>query len=217
MRLKHVKGAEDRIADSPYVLDDEEGRAGTWHEIFGNDNPIYLELGMGKGKFLMENAVLLPDINYIGVEKYPSVLLRAIEKRESESYCNLTNIQFLCINAEHLGKIFEKDEISRIYLNFSDPWPKERHAKRRLTSRRYFKRYEEILKENGLVEFKTDNPELFTFSLEEVEASGWELIASTIDLHNDPVLNEGNIMTEYEQKFSEQGHAICKLIAKPKQ
>lgn len=216
MRLKHVKGAEDHIAASPYVLDDEEGRAGTWHDIFGNDHPIYLEIGMGKGRFLMEQAILHPENNYVGMEKYPSVLLRAIQKRDTEPYCNLTNIQFLCVNAEHLNKIFAKGEVAGIYLNFSDPWPKERHAKRRLTSRRYFKRYEDVLVSDGLVEFKTDNVELFTFSLEEVEASGWELLASTIDLHHDPVLNEGNIMTEYEQKFSEQGHAICKLIAKKK-
>ena len=216
MRLKHVKGAEDRIAESPYVLDDEEARAGTWHEIFGNNNPIYLEIGMGKGKFILENAKLHPEINYVGMEKYPSVILRAIEKRQSEEYSDLKNIQFLCVNAEHLNKIFDREEVSHIYLNFSDPWPKERHAKRRLTSRWYFKRYADVLKKGGLVEFKTDNPDLFTFSLEEVEASGWNLVASTIDLHNDPVLNEGNIMTEYEQKFSEQGHAICKLIAENK-
>lgn len=217
MRLKHVKGAEERIETSEYVVDDEEARAGTWRERFGNDHPIHLEIGMGKGRFLLELATRNPDINYVGIERYSSVLIRAIQKREQEEYKDLTNIYFICTDAQNIQKIFAKDEIDRIYLNFSDPWPKERHAKRRLTSRRYLRRYEDILKRDGVIEFKTDNTVLFQFSLEEVEAAGWELLASTTDLRNDPVLSAGNVMTEYEEKFSAKGVAVCKLIARQRQ
>jgi len=213
MRLKHVKGAEERIAESPYVIDDSQELAGTWHERFGNDHPIHLEIGMGKGRFLMELAVMHPEINYIGIEKYPSVLLRAVQKREQEKYRDLSNIFFLCIHAEDIRRVFAGKEISRIYLNFSDPWPKERHAKRRLTSRQYLRRYEDILSPDGRIEFKTDNAALFTFSLEEIEAAGWIVTGSTLDLHNDPVMGRNNIMTEYEEKFSAEGKPVCKLTA----
>lgn len=216
MRLKHVKGAEERVVTSPYVVNADKELAGTWQERFGNDHPIYLEIGMGKGRFLMENAVKNPDINYIGIEKFSSVMVRAIQKRDQEEYRNLQNIFFMRINAEEICKHFTQNEISRIYLNFSDPWPKERHAKRRLTSRQFLRRYEDILSEDGHIEFKTDNAALFTFSLEEIEAAGWELVSSTADLHNDLQLSRNNIMTEYEEKFSTEGIPVFKLIAKQK-
>ena len=158
----------------------------------------------------MELARRNPDINYLGMERYSSVLLRALQKMEEEP---LPNLYFLCEDAAELPEMFATGELNRIYLNFSDPWPKDRHAKRRLTSRQFFARYDAILKPDGRLEFKTDNQDLFTFSLEEIPEAGWHLDASTRDLHHDSVLNEGNIMTEYEEKFSSKGNPICKLIA----
>ena len=212
MRLRNVKGSREAIQESIYVVHEEETRAGSWHDIFGNDHPIHIEIGMGKGRFLMELAAKNPDINYVGIEKYSSVLIRALEKM-SEMETPLANIRFVRMDAEAITKVFGAGEVERIYLNFSDPWPKDRHAKRRLTSRQFFARYDEVLAPEGHLEFKTDNQDLFTFSLEEIPEAGWHLDASTRDLHHDPVLNEGNIMTEYEEKFSSLGNPICKLIA----
>lgn len=210
MRLRNIPGADEAIASSPYCIQEPTRQKGLWHEVFANDHPIQIEIGMGKGQFLMQLAKEHPEINYVGIERYSSVLLRALQKMEVEP---LGNIRFLCIDAMMLTEIFDKGEVDKIYLNFSDPWPKDRHAKRRLTSRQFFARYDEILKPKGVVEFKTDNHDLFTFSLEEVEAAGWILTAHTFDLHQDAVLNEGNIMTEYEEKFSALGNPIHKLIA----
>ena len=155
-----------------------------------------------------------PSINYIGIERYSSVLLRALERFDNdEEYKDVNNIRFICMDATNLPEVFAVGEIDKIYLNFSDPWPKARHAKRRLTSKQFFERYDKILAFDGVVEFKTDNRELFDFSLEQVELAGWVLLAKTYDLHNDPTLSRGNVMTEYEEKFSGQGHPIHKLIA----
>ena len=212
MRLRNIPGADEAIADSPHCIQEPMAEKGRWHLIFGNENPIHIEIGMGKGQFIMKLAKEHPDINYIGIERYSSVLLRALQKMEIEP---LPNIRFLCMDASIITEVFDKEEVAKIYLNFSDPWPKERHAKRRLTSRQFFERYDKILAGNGVVEFKTDNKDLFEFSLEEVtEAEGWTLLAHTFDLHHDPVLNEGNVMTEYEEKFSSLGHPIHKLIAR---
>lgn len=210
MRLRNVKGARDVMASSEYVFADPENMAGTWQDIFGNENPVHIEIGMGKGKFITTLAGLNPDINYVGIEKYSSVLIRAVEKQNE---LQLPNLKFIRMDAELITNIFGKDEVDQIYLNFSDPWPKDRHAKRRLTSKEFFARYNEILKKDGEVHFKTDNRDLFDFSLEEVENAGWKLKAHTFDLHNDEVLNAGNIMTEYETRFSEEGKPINKLIA----
>ena len=210
MRLRHIKGAEEQIAESPYVIQEPELHKGSWNQVFGNDNPIQIEVGMGKGRFIMELAQQNPDINYIGIERYSSVLLRGLQKR---AQLELNNIYFMCIDAKNMADYFAPGEVDKIYLNFSDPWPKDRHAKRRLTSRQFFARYDQILKKEGHLEFKTDNQDLFTFSLEEVPEAGWKLDASTRDLHHDAVLNEGNVMTEYEEKFSSKGNPICKLIA----
>ena len=213
MRLRNIPGSREAIAESQYVIHEEETRAGSWHEIFGNDHPIYIEIGMGKGQFLMELARRNPDINYVGIEKYSSVLIRALEKMEEEE-TPLPNICFIRMDAEDIVKVFAKHEVDRIYLNFSDPWPKDRHARRRLTSHEFLDRYDQFLAADGRLEFKTDNQDLFTFSLEEIETSDrWHLNASTRDLHHDPSMNEGNIMTEYEEKFSSKGNPICKLIA----
>ena len=210
MRLRHIRGAEETIATSPYVIQEPELHKGSWNQVFGNDNPIQIEVGMGKGRFIMELAQQNPDINYIGIERYSSVLLRGLQKR---AQLELNNIYFMCIDAKNMADYFAPGEVDKIYLNFSDPWPKDRHAKRRLTSRQFFARYDQILKKEGHLEFKTDNQDLFTFSLEEVPEAGWKLDASTRDLHHDPVLSEGNVMTEYEEKFSSKGNPICKLIA----
>ena len=212
MRLRHIKGAEEEIAESPYVVQDPQSLKGRWHEFFGNDNPIRIEVGMGKGKFIMELAQMNPDINYVGIERYSSVLLRGLQKRAE---LELSNIYFMRIDALELADVFAEDEVERIYLNFSDPWPKDRHAKRRLTSHEFLARYEKILKKDGTLEFKTDNKDLFDFSLEEMKnAEGWELTAFTYDLHHDVVLSEGNVMTEYEEKFSSIGNPICKMEAR---
>ena len=210
MRLRNIKGAEEFIASSEFVIQTPEEYKGKWNTFFGNDNPIHIEIGMGKGKFIHAMAEQNPGINYIGIEMYSSVLYRAIEKRQ-QTECS--NLYFIRMDAKNLTEVFDKAEIDRIYLNFSDPWPKDRHAKRRLTSRQFFARYDAILKPDGRLEFKTDNQDLFTFSLEEIPEAGWHLDASTRDLHHDSVLNEGNIMTEYEEKFSSKGNPICKLIA----
>ena len=211
MRLRNIPGADEAIADSPHCIQEPMAEKGRWHLIFGNENPIHIEIGMGQGQFIMKLAKEHPDINYIGIERYSSVLLRALQKMEIEP---LPNIRFLCMDASIITEVFDKEEVAKIYLNFSDPWPKERHAKRRLTSRQFFERYDKILAGNGVVEFKTDNDDLFAFSMEEVAEAGWTLDAHTFDLHHDPVLNEGNIMTEYEEKFSSLGHPIHKLIAR---
>lgn len=211
MRLRNIPGADEAIADSPHCIQEPMAEKGRWHLIFGNENPIHIEIGMGKGQFIMKLAKDHPDINYIGIERYSSVLLRALQKMEVEP---LPNIRFLCMDASMITEVFDKEEVAKIYLNFSDPWPKERHAKRRLTSRQFFERYDKILAGNGVVEFKTDNDDLFAFSMEEVAEAGWTLDAHTFDLHHDPVLNEGNVMTEYEEKFSSLGHPIHKLIAR---
>ena len=211
MRLRNIPGAGEVIDNSPYCIKEPVELRGKWHEFLGNDNPIHIEVGMGKGRFLMDLAALNTNINYIGIERYTSVLLRAVQKMQETE---LANVHFLCIDAATLPDIFDKNEVDRIYLNFSDPWPKDRHARRRLTSSEFLARYDSFLAPSGHIEFKTDNQDLFTFSLEEIECSDvWHLDASTRDLHNDPVMSRGNIMTEYEEKFSGMGNPICKLIA----
>ena len=212
MRLRNIPIAKDVIAESDCVIKDCKERKGNWKEIFGNDHPLRIEVGMGKGQFIIQMAQQNPDVNYIGIERYDSVLLRAIQKLERTEE-KPENLRFLCIDAKELPEVFGKGEIDRIYLNFSDPWPKERHAKRRLTSREFLKRYEEIIEPGRYVEFKTDNVGLFDFSLEEIKEADWVLEASTYDLHHNEEMNRGNVMTEYEEKFSSQGNKICKLVA----
>ena len=210
MRLRNIAGSREVIADSSFTVKDPEKKKGLWKkEVFGNDNDIHIEIGMGKGRFLMDMAALHPDINYVGIEKYSSVLLRAIQKQEQ---LLLPNIIFIRMDAETITEVFAPGEVGRIYLNFSDPWPKDRHAKRRLPSREFLKRYDQILVPDGVVEFKTDNEDLFNFALEEIEPAGWHLDAVTRDLHHDEVKNAGTVMTEYEERFSGQGNPIYKYI-----
>lgn len=211
MRLRNVKGSREEIQLSEYTVNEPEKYKGRWKELFGNDNPVYIEVGMGKGKFITGMAQIHPEINFIGIEKYSSVLIRAIEKRKE---LEINNLMFIRMDAENIEDVFEKNEVAGIYLNFSDPWPKDRHAKRRLTSRQFLARYDKILAGDGVIEFKTDNRGLFDFSLEEAPEAGWEIIASTYDLHADEKMSEGNIMTEYEEKFSSKGNPIHKMIIK---
>ena len=177
MRLRNVRGSREVIAESEYTISQPAEYKGRWKDFFGNDNPIRIEIGMGKGKFITELAVNNPDINYIGIEKYSSVLIRAVEKRKE---LDIKNLFFIRMDAVEICNIFDKGEIDRIYLNFSDPWPKDRHAKRRLTSRQFFARYDEILKDGGVVEFKTDNRPLFDFSLEEIPETVFSVEAYTL-------------------------------------
>ena len=209
MRLRNVRGARDALQESDFTVNEPTEYRGKWLELFENNNPLHIEIGTGKGRFLMTLAEQNPDINYVGIEKFSSVLIRAIEKQRELA---LPNLYFIRMDAENIEEVFSEGEVDRIYLNFSDPWPKDRHAKRRLTSKQFFARYDKILDKNGRVEFKTDNRDLFDFSVESVKEAGWNLSAVTYDLHNSD-MNEGNIMTEYEIKFSEMGNPIHKLIA----
>ena len=209
MRLRNITGSREVIGESRFVIHEPETLRGKWQERFGNTNPIRIEIGMGKGKFLHTLAKQNPAVNYIGIEKYSSVLLRAIQKSEEEE---LPNLLFIRMDAEEILAVFDRGEVDRIYLNFSDPWPKDRHAKRRLPSQQFINRYDVILKQEGRLEFKTDNRELFDFAVEELANAGWKAEKITYDLHNDADMCEGNVMTEYEEKFSAMGNPICKYI-----
>lgn len=211
MRLRNVKGSRETIAANEYVMhlpEEYESYKGHWKEFFGNENPIHIEIGMGKGKFIMELAKTNPNVNYIGIEKYSSVLVRALEKRPE---LETNNLVFIRMDAEDIVKVFDRDEIERIYLNFSDPWPKDRHAKRRLTSAQFLGKYNQFLQPAGKVIFKTDNRPLFQFSLEQVTEAEWILENHTFDLHNSEYA-QGNVMTEYETKFVAEGKPICRMV-----
>ena len=212
MRLRNIPGSREAIAASGFVVHEDvmKEKKGCWNTVFGNEKPIFIEVGMGKGRFITELAIRCPQNNYVGIEKYSSVLLRALEKREQME--EVDNLYFLRMDAEELPEVFGENEVSGIYLNFSDPWPKDRHAKRRLPSKEFLARYDKILKPEGKVEFKTDNRGLFDFALEQVKEAGWDLEACTFDLHHDETMMEGNIMTEYEERFSAQGNPICKMV-----
>lgn len=214
MRLRNIPGAKDAITESSYVVQMPAEWKGKWNRRFSKEQPLHIEVGMGKGRFLMDMAKLHPEINYVGIEMYDSVLLRALQKRErlEADGVKLDNLMFMCIDARLLPEIFEKGEVSRIYLNFSDPWPKARHAKRRLTYRGRLQNYKKVLNPDGFIEFKTDNEGLFAFTLEEIEACGYEMIEMSRDLHGAVQGEHGEksrrFMTEYEEKFSGQGKNI---------
>lgn len=209
MRLRNITGSREMIAESRFVVHEPQEYKGRWRVLFGNDHPLRIEIGMGKGRFIMDLARMHPEINYVGIEKYSSVLLRGIQKMETDP---LPNLYFIRMEAEEIADVFGREEVERIYLNFSDPWPKDRHAKRRLPSREFLKRYDEILVRDGVIEFKTDNKDLFRFALEELEPAGWRLLQMTEDLHHDEKMLVGNVMTEYEEKFSALGNPIYKYV-----
>ena len=206
MRLRHIKGCEEFVANSPCTINDPESHKGRWQETFARRQPLHIEIGMGKGRFIRQMAALHPDINYLGIEIYESVMQKAIERLGEKP----DNLFFLCMNAEILEDVFAPGEVERIYLNFSDPWPKVRHEHRRLTSPRFMAIYDKVLASDGTVEFKTDNEGLFDYSLEAIPQAGWQIIWQTRDLHS---LDIDNVETEYEEKFSAKGNPIYKLIA----
>ena len=208
MRLRNVPGSREDIANSEFVIQEAEKHKGEISSFFPVKQPLFIEIGMGKGQFITTLAKLHPEINYIGIEKYSSVLVRAIEK---QTEFELPNLKFIRMDAENINEVFDENEVDGIYLNFSDPWPKDRHAKRRLTSRQFFARYEKLLKPEGKIQFKTDNANLFDFSLEEVETTNFKAAEVSYDLHNSE-WNEGNIMTEYEEKFSAKGNPIKRVV-----
>ena len=254
MRIRHIKGVEELIAVEPLVIQQPEAYKGKWRsEIYGNDAPLYLEIGMGMGTFIRTHSFNHPEINYLGLELNTTVLYKAVTRYKAELKSRLGNaavgaetqtaaigeeasadtakkaataafngnaaddisgnLRFIRSNARFLEEYFAQGEIDKIYLNFSDPWPKEHSAGRRLTSPKFLKLYEQILKADGTIEFKTDNRGLFDYSVETIPANGWKIEAITYDLHHDAAMNEGNIMTEYEAKFSAKGNPIYKLIA----
>lgn len=197
MRLKHIKGSEEIVKNSSVVIQNPFDYKGKWKSLFNNKNKIYLEIGMGKGSFLIEHARKNPNINYIGIEKYPSVLLNALNIIEEEG---IRNLKIICVDAINVDKIFFK-EISKLYLNFSDPWPKKRHAKRRLTSYEFLKKYDNIFKCFKIIEQKTDNDLLFSFSLESFKSYGYKVIKKSNNYFD-------NVRTEYENKFINKGKNI---------
>ncbi len=207
MRLKNVKGADKTIEASNYVILNPNNYKGKWNFLFNNDRPIHIEIGMGKGDFIIGMAKANPNINFIGIEMYDSVIVKAVKKLENET---LANLKLIRMDARLIEDVFDK-EIDLIYLNFSDPWPKNRNAKRRLTHERFLNRYEKIFKNKKIIYMKTDNIDLFGFSIESLSEFGYKLKNVTLDLHNSNF--EGNIMTEYEKKFSSNNIKINRLEA----
>lgn len=211
MRMRNIKGAKDKLLTSTYFIADGKVNKGKWNEVFKNNNPLHIEIGSGKGQFIRTLAKLNPDVNYIAIEKYDSILLRLKEKLDEES---LTNIKLLILDATTIEEYFGNGEVNKIYLNFSDPWPKKAHAKRRLTSPLFLDRYFNILSDDGIITFKTDNRKLFEYSLETFSYSKFNIYDISLDLHNDERYLD-NIKTEYEEKWEDKG-PIYLLNAKKK-
>lgn len=201
MRLKNVKGAKEEIEISPYLVHNPNNYKGVFQSLFYNDNPIHLEIGMGKGQFLVSMAERNPNINFIGIEMYDSVILRAVQKQKE---LNLPNLKLIRMDATDIESVFEH-EIEVLYLNFSDPWPKKRHEHRRLTSDRFLKRYDNIFKDKCVIVQKTDNRKLFEYSMKSFTDYGYKIDELSLNLHEDDV---SNIMTEYEERFVSKGYPI---------
>ncbi len=205
MRLKHVKGASLRVESSSYVVQDPQKYRSKMQSFFPKKQPIHLEIGMGKGKFLFENAKRNGDINYIGIEKYDSVLIRALDKLEMEP---LENVKLFCIDANMIDTLFDH-EIDLLYLNFSDPWPKERHSKRRLTSSFFLKKYDTIFQNTKRIILKTDNRKFFEFSVKSFTDYGYQIDSICLNLYEENL--SSNIPTEYEEKFHKKGYPIYQI------
>jgi len=202
VRLRNVKNAKAQIESSSYILLDPKKYCGKFQELFGNNNPIYIEIGMGKGQFIINNAKRYPHINFIGIEKYDSVIVRAIQKLENEE---LPNLKLIRMDALEINEVFYK-EVDRIYLNFSDPWPKDRHEHRRLTSTKFLTRYDLIFRDKNNIVMKTDNRKLFEFSIKSFNNYGYKVENISLDLYKDD--HELNIPTEYEERFVSRGQVI---------
>ena len=210
MRVRKRNGAEELIANHPqYVVDEPQKWKGRWAERFGNENPIHTEIGMGKGQFIFGMAKANPEINYIGIDIQLSVVSYALDKLIAEE---VPNLQLLRVDGSDLTNYFADSEVDQIYLNFSDPWPKKRHAKRRLTYKTFLANYQDILKDQGAIELKTDNMGFFEFSLQSMNNYGMHFDGVWLDLHNSEE-NKHNVETEYEQKFAAKGQPIYKLTA----
>ena len=197
MRLKHIKDADKIIKKSNYIIENPEEYKGKWNKLFNNDNNIEIEIGTGKGKFIIEKALQNSNINFIGIEKYDSPLVSAVKKLEE---LDINNLRLICYDAFTIDNIFDK-EISKIYLNFSDPWPKKRHTKRRLTSSRFIEKYDLIFKDTKMIEMKTDNDDLFDYSCESFSEYGYKIVSKDTNHISD-------ITTEYEDKFRSIGKNI---------
>lgn len=210
MRLKNVPGAREKIESNKYFLFDPSSYKGKYNELFKNNNPIHIEIGMGKGNFIIEMAKKYPEINFIGIEKYDSVLVRACEKLENEE---LNNLYLISMDANNILDVFYK-EIATIYLNFSDPWPKKRHSNRRLSSKIFLEKYKIISKESPHIIMKTDNRQLFEFSLITFTQNNYVFNDVSLNLHSDFDKLKDNVMTEYEKKFSERNEVIYMVDAK---
>ena len=209
MRVRKRKGAEEHLANHPqYVILEPEAAKGKWRELFGNDNPIHIEVGSGKGAFITGMAQQNPNINYIGIDIQLSVLSYALDKVLASG---AENVKLLRVDGSTLTNYFEDGEVDMMYLNFSDPWPKSRHEKRRLTYKTFLDTYKQILPENGEIHFKTDNRGLFEYSLASFSQYGMVINKVWLDLHASDY--EGNVMTEYERKFSEKGQVIYRVEA----
>ena len=206
MRLRNNKNAKSILEESNYVIKNPEDNKGKWNKVFNNKNKLYIEIGCGKGDFIIENAKAHPENNYIAIEKYDTVLMYAVKKIEED----IPNLRFIRMDALDIDKVFDK-EVDLIYLNFSDPWPKNRCAKRRLTHENFLKLYDKIFKKDKTIFMKTDNMHLFEFSIESLSEYGYKLKNISLDLHNSDI--EENFMTEYEKKFSEKGFRINRLEA----
>ncbi len=215
MRLRKVKNAKERLEvnNNPFFISEPELNKGKWNEVFNNTNPIHIEIGCGKGQFISTLAKLNPDINYIAIEKFDSVLLRCLEKVIDSG---LTNLKLCVMDAQMISNYFKQDEVKRIYLNFSDPWPKKHHAKRRLTSPLFLEQYKLILDKKGEIFFKTDNRGLFEYSLESISNNGFSISNISLDLHKDLEKYPDNITTEFEDKWSKLG-PIYRLEARFKE
>ena len=197
MRLKHIKNAEEIISKSKYLVKSPRENKGNWNKVFNNDNNIEVEIGMGKGKFIIEKAIQNPNINYIGIEKYDSPLVSAVKKLEE---LEINNLKLICIDALGIEEVFDH-EIDKIYLNFSDPWPKKRHAKRRLTSSIFLNKYENLFKNEKHIEMKTDNDDLYNYSCESFIENGYDIVKTDTNYLD-------TIRTEYEDKFISLGKNI---------
>ncbi|MBQ9314193.1 MAG: tRNA (guanosine(46)-N7)-methyltransferase TrmB [Clostridia bacterium] len=209
MRLKKVKGAMEKVESSKYYVNSPTKNKGIWKDVFKNENPIHIEIGMGKGNFIINMAKKHPEINFIGIEMYDSVLVRAIQSLENEKN-EIVNLKLLLLDAINIDTVFDK-EIEVLYLNFSDPWPKAKHAKRRLTSQVFLDKYDTIFKDKNTIIQKTDNIDLFNFSVEMLKEKGYNLIEVTNDLQ--ALNDEDNVLTEYEAKFMEKDIKINRLKA----
>ena len=203
MRQRNVKNKLEIINNSKYFVNNPSLYKGKWNSFFNNSNPIYIEIGMGKGKFIIENALRNPSINYIGIEKFDSILALALKKVP-----DINNLVMIRLDAKDIDLVFDK-EVDKIYLNFSDPWPKKRHEKRRLMSKNFLEKYDLVFKKNNLIEFKTDNKDLFCYSIKSFNNYGYYINFITFDLHK--IENIDNIETEYEEKFTKLNKSIYKI------